>query len=107
MIVVMMPFPSMIASGIAIAVHAFPSPVIIVSVPASWLPLIIMVVILLRKYSAMMFRERIAGIRTRSAIVANASATVLSVAGSGRASGQRREQNGENNFLHFNPPLFG
>src|SRR5579872_4629786 len=100
--VVASPLPSMIPSPILIAVHAFPPPGIVLLVPASLIPGIPVVVILLGKDPTVVFGEGVAGLNTGRAVVVSAAAIPLSVR---QASGHPGEQDGKENCLHIRPPL--
>jgi putative copper export protein len=63
-----------------------------------------MVVVLLRILATMVFGECVASVNTRLTVVVDAS-TILSVAGTGHASGQRREKDNQQNFLHLQTSL--
>jgi hypothetical protein len=82
-VIVVSPFPAMIATPIFVAVHSFPSPIIVLLVPASLIPRIPVVVILLGHYAAVVLRERVAGINAGLTVAVSASAKALSVAGAG------------------------
>src|SRR5271170_3444895 len=91
--VVVPPLPAVTPPPIPITVHAFPSPVFILSGPASLVSLIPVIVILPRHDTTMVFCESVAGVNAMPAVVANAIALIeLSVTGSGEARGQRRER---------------
>jgi hypothetical protein len=100
--VVVLPFPAVTPPPISVTIHAFPSPVIILSGPASLVSLIPVVVILPWHYTTMVFRESVAGINAMPAVVASAIAFIeLSVTGSGEARGQRRERESQQKLFRF------